>query len=139
MNTSQVSLQVSVLAEHLATHWTGGPSLVGVQVPLEGDFLPKLPRADFAHKRVLGIARAAFTFIAIYFTQYKISLVTVMRNLIGALAQLIHIDVLYVCEQLSLTSKSHSQLGWKFIIEIKVFLPIFKRLQKVWQYIWMFL
>jgi hypothetical protein len=50
MDTSQVSLQVSVLAENFAANWTGGPSLVGVQVPLEGDLLAKLPRADFARE-----------------------------------------------------------------------------------------
>lgn len=106
MNTPQVSFQVGVLAENFAAHWTGSSSLVGVQVPLVGDFLPKFPRADFTHKCVLWIAWAAVTFVVIDFTQNKSTLITLMRNLIGALAQLIHIDVFYVCEQLSLTSKS---------------------------------
>lgn len=95
-----------VLAENFATHRTGGPSLVSIQVPLEGHLLPKLSRADFAQVRVIGIALAAITFVVIDFANNKNTLVTRMQNLTGALAQLIHIDVLFVCEQLSLASKS---------------------------------
>jgi hypothetical protein len=131
MNTSQMSFQVSVLAENFAAHWTGGPSLVGVQVPLVGDFLPIFPRTDFAHKYFLSIARAAVTFVVIDFAQNKSTLVTMMRNLIGALAQLIHIDVFYVCEQLSLASKSDSQLDRTF--NIVCFCNYFSKcLTRVW-------